>query len=155
MKDLTKQKKSAPWIVVAAVLLCAALAGCAAPSPGEASSDADETKAQTSAETDQNEIIVSDDAEVWTLLEDSSWALEPTLLIDRRNGTYQLTLNEISNYIGLGRFEETDDALILDDGQMRFVFKKAGDVLEYDESASYSYTYEAFSDGAIFRRISP
>ena len=109
------------------------------------------------------EITISDDAEVWIRSSDApdgdpSAALGvPRILLDREHGTYQITLNYISSYVGIGNFKETDDALILGDltGYMTFVFKKVGNTLVYDEPSSDAYTYGAFANGAIFRKVSP
>ena len=67
--------------------------------------------------------------------------------------TFVFVLHPLSSYIGHGKYESEDNALVLftDDGQNHYTFRKESGMLIYDaERSSEIPSYCDISDGAFF-----
>ncbi len=67
--------------------------------------------------------------------------------------TFVFEMHPLSSYLGVGRYESKDNALVLftDDGQNHYTFRKESGKLIYDaERSSEIPSYCDISDGAVF-----
>lgn len=87
----------------------------------------------------------------YVLVHEDSVGLSTVTL--NRDHTFVFVLHPLSSYLGVGRYESKDNALVLftGDGQNHYTFRKESGKLIYDaERSSEIPSYCDISDGAVF-----
>ena len=96
--------------------------------------------------------IQRDNSRVYVYRDSEEKVIKPSFVL-QKNGTFSMTFSAVSSYIGVGKYELTDETLSLytDDGDFEYHFDVTEDGFAFDKEKSSDMTWFAkIPDGALF-----
>lgn len=96
--------------------------------------------------------IQRDNSRVYVYRDSEEKVIKPSFVL-QENGTFSMTFSVVSSYIGVGKYELTDETLSLytDDGDFEYHFDVTEEGFAFDAEKSSDMTWFAkIPDGALF-----
>ncbi|MBQ2912020.1 MAG: hypothetical protein IJE55_07025 [Clostridia bacterium] len=96
--------------------------------------------------------IQRDNSRVYVYRDSEEKVIKPSFVL-QKNGTFSMTFSAVSSYIGVGKYELTDETLSLytDDGDFEYHFDVTEEGFAFDGEKSSDMTWFAkIPDGALF-----
>ena len=96
--------------------------------------------------------IQRDNSRVYVYRDSEEEVIKPSFVL-QENGMFSMTFSAVSSYIGVGKYELTDETLSLytDDGDFEYHFDVTEDGFAFDKEKSSDMTWFAkIPDGALF-----
>ena len=108
---------------------------------------------------------INENRKVYAFKDSVDW-IEPTITLNEKNGTFNFIYSHFSSYMCVGKYELTDDELILkdSDGESVYTFnvekngfafnaEKSSKIPEYRYSSTSEKTESSVPDGALFELV--
>lgn len=156
VKAVLNYKKPRLWVVIAAIVCCAAVSACLLTNPPR---ETTEPSLDPYPEAEHIEDGEYDEHYYYRMEADDKFLpFSPfytvSIHLNTKKQIFRINWPPYSSYIGFGNYEyrENGDVLVLktDDGLNTYTFKVSGDDLIYDERNSNGSTWDAFKDGSVF-----